>query len=400
MVLGLLVVWAVVLDPTAGAKLPPAPPFETTIPTAPPAKSLFVRSGDTLIGVLQRAGIGIAPAQAAIDALKRSFDPRALKAGQEIALRRDGDTIDELRLSPDLQRDIVLKRNPDGGYAVATNPRNLLHVPVRVAGNINSSLFEIASNAGVPQTVLAELIRVFSYDVDFQREIQPGDSFEIMYEQLIENESGKLAGAGDLVYAALTLSGHEMKLYRFAPLGGTADFYSPAGASNKKALLRTPVDGARISSTFGMRHHPILGYTAMHKGVDFAVPKGTPIMASGDATVVNAGRNGSYGNMVVLRHEGGYSTAYAHMSRVAKGMKPGVRVHQGDVIGYVGATGRATGPHLHYEVRLNDHAINPASVRMPATQKLQPSDFAAFQEKEATIDRQVASLRSSTFAAN
>lgn len=402
MVLGLLVVWAVILDPTAGAKLPPppAPVLETRIPVAPPAKFLTVQSGETLMGLLQRAGIGIAPAQAAIDALKRGFDPRALKIGQEISLRRDSDGVRELRLSPDLQRDIVLTRHEDGRYDVATLPRNLLRVPVRVAGIITSSLFETAREAGMPQAVLAEIIRIFSYDVDFQREIQPGDSFEVMYEQLIENTSGKLVGSGDLVYAAMALSGHELRLYHYAPAGGTADFYSPAGASIKKALLRTPVDGARISSSFGMRHHPILGYTAMHKGVDFAVPKGTPIMASGDAVVTAAGRNGSYGNMVVLRHESGYSTAYAHMSRIAKGMKPGLRVRQGEVIGYVGATGRATGPHLHYEVRLNDRAVNPLAVRMPATQNLSPRDLAAFQKQEATIAQRLASLRGMTVATN
>jgi murein DD-endopeptidase MepM/ murein hydrolase activator NlpD len=239
----------------------------------------------------------------------------------------------------------------------------------------------------------------FSYDVDFQRELQPGDSFEVMYNQLIDRVSGKRVGSSEITYAAMTLSGHLLQLYRYAPPGGTSAFYTASGAAAKKALLRTPVDGARISSSFGMRHHPILGYTAMHKGVDFAVPAGTPIMASGDAVVAMAGRDGSYGNLVVLRHENGYSTAYAHMSRIAKGMRPGVQISQGQIIGYVGATGRATGPHLHYEVRLNDHAVNPQSVRMPSAQNLDPHELAAFQQQEASIDQRLAALRGNTVAA-
>jgi murein DD-endopeptidase MepM/ murein hydrolase activator NlpD len=406
-VLGLFVFLALAFDPTAGAKLLPAPvpvpeaPIVSVVPTSTPAPLQIVtaRAGDTLMTLLQRSGLAATPAQAAIDALRRDWDPRELKIGQEIALSLDRGNLRQLRLSPDLHRDLALTRGEDGHYDLTVEPRELLRVPTRVAGKISSSLFEAARDAGLPLAVLSDVIRAFSFDVDFQRELQPGDSFEAMYDQPVENATGKIVGNGDLVYAAMTLSGHLMQLYRYAPTGRSPAFFNTTGAGVKKALLRTPVDGARITSPFGVRMHPILGYSAMHQGVDFGVPPGTPIMASGDGVVATAGWEGGYGNLVVLRHEAGYSTAYAHMSRIAKGLKPGVRVNQGDIIGYVGATGLATGPHLHYEVRINDRPVNPMGVRMPAAQKLDGRELVAFQQQVAAIDQRLADLRAQTVAA-
>jgi murein DD-endopeptidase MepM/ murein hydrolase activator NlpD len=416
MVLGLFVLWALVFDPTAGAKLLPAtaplsesqpvqaamvvapPPIATRTDVAP-SRMVTVRSGDTLMSLLQRAGVAALPAQSAVDALTRNWDPRELKIGQEIALDLDGGELKQLRLSPDPQRELMLTRGSGGSYTFAAVPRDLVRVPTRVAGTISSSLFEAARDAGMPPAMFADVIHAFSYDVDFQREIQPGDSFEILYDQAIEDTSGKLVGSGDLLYAAMILSGRKLQLYRYAPQGGSADFYGASGAGVKKALLRTPVDGARISSPFGMRIHPILGYREMHKGVDFALPAGSPIMASGDGVVTMAGWNGNYGNLVVLRHASNYSTAYAHMSHIAQGIKPGLRVRQGQVIGYVGATGLATGPHLYYEVRINDHPVNPMNVRMPAVQQLEGRELAAFQQQASAIDQRLARLRSTAVAA-
>ena len=423
LVLGLFVFWALIFDPTAGAKLPAAvvparnaptpqdepaqiasaaasePTDDTAVaddtPVASALQTLRVRAGDTLMGLLQQLGIGAAPAQAAINALKPEWDPRGLQVGQEIAVDLDEDGLKELRLSPDFQSDLILTRGDDGHFDASTVPRDLDSVPVRVAGIVKTSLFDAASDAGMPPPVLANLIQAFSYDVDFQREIQPGDRFEILYKQTIDSQSGKPVGGGELVYAAMTLSGRSLQLYRYTPAGGSSGFYTADGSNVKKALLRTPVDGARISSTFGLRHHPILGYTAMHKGVDFAVPAGTPVMASGDGVIEMAGRDGGYGNMVVIRHTARYSTAYAHMSRFARGIKRGVHVTQGEVIGYVGSTGLATGPNLHYEVRVNDHAVNPMGVRMQATRKLGGAELAAFRRHEAQIAQRIAALRRS-----
>lgn len=406
-VLGFFVLWALVFGPSAGAKLPPpaapagpAPVAPTAAltpapepPSPPPSHIIRVRPGDTLMGLLRQAGVAPAPAQAAINALKTNWDPRGLQVGQEIAVALDQDGLKELRLSPDLHSNLILKRGEDGHFDTTTVPRALIHVPVRVAGTVSSSLSQAASHAGMPPAVLAALIHAFSYDVDFQREIQPGDSFEVLYDQLLDPASGRMVGAGDIVYAAMNLSGRSLRLYRYAPPGGTPGFYTADGTSVKKELLRTPVDGARISSTFGMRRHPILGYTRMHKGVDFAVPRGTPIMAAGDGVVKMARRDGGYGNIVVLRNAGEFSTAYAHMSRFAKGIRRGVHVRQGQVIGYVGATGLATGPHLHYEVRIDNHPVNPLSVRLPPAHRLKGAELAAFKATETKVAARLAQLQ-------
>jgi murein DD-endopeptidase MepM/ murein hydrolase activator NlpD len=241
--------------------------------------------------------------------------------------------------------------------------------------------------------VLAQMIGSFSYDIDFQRDLRPGDSFEVLYDRLAD-EHGKAVGAGEIAYAAMTLSGRTIKLYRYHPAGAkSAEFFTERGESAKKTLLRTPVDGARLSSAFGMRLHPILGYTAMHRGVDFAAPPGSPIAAASDGVVESAGPSGTYGNLVVLRHAGVVATAYAHMSRIARGMKPGVRVRQGEVIGYVGMTGLATGPHLHYEVHYHNAPIDPLSVRMPATTRLAGADLKAFQAVRRSIDGELERAR-------
>ncbi|HXE28319.1 MAG TPA: peptidoglycan DD-metalloendopeptidase family protein [Stellaceae bacterium] len=418
--------WALVVGPTARARLPSpgmpeslplsqqkVPPTiapQVTAPpiTAPPVTAeatpsreavpeiITVQSGDSLMSLLQHAGITPAAAQSAIDALAGKWDPRALKIGQEIALLHDDAGVKQLHLTPDLQREIVLTRGTDGNYIASVTPREILTVPLRIAGSIDSSLFEAAAKAGMPQAVLSDVIHAFSYDVDFQREVQPGDSFEVLFDQLVDEKTGKIVGTGDLAYAALNLSGKLEMLYRYTPHGGYPGFYSADGTNVKKALLRTPVDGARISSSFGMRHHPILGFTRMHQGVDFAVPAGTPIMASGDGVIASAGWAGGYGNMIVLRHNGTYSTAYGHMSHIAKGIKAGVHVHQGEVIGYVGMTGLATGPHLHYEVRVDNKQINPLGVRLAATRKLEGRDLANFRAQEIAVAKRVAALRNNS----
>ena len=421
-VLGLFLFWALVIDPTARARLPstrqapPAAPIvEPTVPPPSPApvaaapeaaapeaafETLTAQSGDSLATLLQGAGIAPVAAQNAIAALKEKWDPRALKIGQTIAFTRDENGVKELKLAPDFAHDLVLTRGADGSYMVSLMPRDILAVPLRISGRIDSSLFDAAEKTGLPQAVLSEMIRAFSYDVDFQREVQPGDSFEVLFDQLVDEESGKIVGTGTVAYAALTLSGKVQELYRYTAAGAFVGYYNAQGVSVKKALLRTPVDGARISSAFGMRRHPILGFTRLHPGVDFAVPSGTPIMASGDAVVVSAGWNaGGYGNFVVLKHNATYSTAYAHMSRIAKGIKPGVHVRQGEIIGYVGMTGLATGPHLHYEVRVGNKPINPLSVRMPATEKLEGRALADFHSQQQAVAKELASLRGNAIVA-
>jgi murein DD-endopeptidase MepM/ murein hydrolase activator NlpD len=231
------------------------------------------------------------------------------------------------------------------------------------------------------------MIRIFSFDVDFQRELQPGDSFEVLYEALFEDD-GSLAKTDGVLYASLTLSGERLDMYNFTPQSGHDDFFDRKGQSVRKTLMRTPIDGARLSSRFGMRKHPVLGYTRQHKGVDFAAPRGTPIYAAGDGVIESAGRNGGYGKYLRIRHNSTYKTAYGHMTRIAKGMRRGKRVRQGQIIGYVGSTGRSTGPHLHYEVLRGGRQVNPLKIKLPSGEKLKAADLASFQRHRAGIDAQ------------
>ncbi|MEO8559983.1 MAG: M23 family metallopeptidase, partial [Rhodospirillales bacterium] len=237
-----------------------------------------------------------------------------------------------------------------------------------------------------PIPILSDVIRAFSYDVDFQRDIQPGDTFEVVAERLYTSD-GRVAREGRVLYAELVLRGKKLAFYRYKPDSGDEDYYGLDGQSIIKALLRTPIDGAKITSSFGMRGHPILGFTRMHAGVDFGAPAGTPIFAAGNGTIEFAGQKGGYGNFVMIRHSATFSTAYGHMTGFARGISSGVRVRQGEIIGYVGMTGLATGPHLHYEVRKNGAPINPVEFSMPVGPKLAGKELQKFRDYIGAFDR-------------
>lgn len=347
-----------------------------------------VKQGDTLIELLVDAGASQEDAYAAVTALEPAFSPRELKPGQAIELtfasalttvRAETANIQlvGLQIAPDAERDVAVNRSFDGLFTVMEIEHPLQQTTVRGSGTIDTSLYEAALDAGVSITALTEMIRAFSFDVDFQREIQPGDSFEIVYDHYLD-ENGEVVKTGDVVYASMTLSGETLELYRFTPTSGIWDFFNPNGESVRKALMRTPIDGARLTSGFGMRTHPTLGYTKMHRGVDFGAPTGTPIYAAGDGVIEKIGRNGGYGNYIRIRHNSEYSTAYAHMTGFANGLGQGDRVRQGDVIGYVGSTGNSTGPHLHYEVLVAGEQVNPLDIKLPAGEKLAGADLEAY----------------------
>ncbi|MEM7024940.1 MAG: peptidoglycan DD-metalloendopeptidase family protein [Pseudomonadota bacterium] len=357
------------------------------------AEQITVQAGDTLSNILDRAEIDSAQAHAIVKALRGVYDPRKLKVGQEMlitAANRDavlGRQLMRLALDLDFDHRIEVTRGPDGAYSAHKIERPKRSEMVRRTGRIDDSLFLSADRAGVPRSVTVELMRLLSWDVDFQRDIRVGDAFETLFEEVsLEDQSGPVRG-GDVLYASLSLSGEVLDAFRFEQEPGEIEYFDRTGRSLRKFLLRTPVDGARLSSRFGMRKHPILGYSRMHKGVDFAAPRGTPIYAAGSGRIAAAGRKGSYGKYIKIRHSGEYSTAYAHLSRIAKGIRPGKRVRQGQVIGYVGSTGRSTGPHLHYEVLRNDAQINPLKVKQPPTTQLAGADLERFRKEVARIDR-------------
>jgi murein DD-endopeptidase MepM/ murein hydrolase activator NlpD len=357
-----------------------------------PGRTVEARPGDTPLKMLARMGVAPDDAQAAVRTLSTVWNPRDLRPGQKAAILVQSDRLLSLRLALAPGRDVVIARDDTGSFVAEDQDRPTYTVTTLGTGTIHSSLSEAAGRAGVPIGVLGEMIRAFSYDVDFQREIHSGDTFTMLYER-IDDEFGRATGKGRLLYCELVLSGTRLRLYRFQPSDGEADFYNAIGESIRKALLRTPVDAARITSGFGMRFHPILGYSRMHRGVDFAAPTGTAVYAAGDGVVSFAGRSSGYGNYIELTHNQQYATAYGHLSGFARGLHEGTRVRQGEVIGYVGMTGMATGPHLHYEVHLNGEQIDPLSVKMPATTRLAEADLKAFYAARARIDGELGELR-------
>lgn len=359
----------------------------------PEERELKVRRGDTLMKMLVSQGLDRSDAHNAIEALREVFDPRKLKPGQTIKVslatdRGEAPVLVGLALEPDVDRNVTVSRAIDDDAFSAEEIRKLLtEKPLRVDGDIQSSLYEAAVEAGLPPAVLIELIQAMSFDVDFQRDIQPGDAFKVMFTRF-HDETGAALRNGAITHARFTLSGKEMRIYRFKDKTGRTDFFDEKGQSVRKALLKTPVDGARISSRFGKRRHPILGYTKMHRGVDFAAPSGTPIYAAGDGTVIMSGWNGGYGRYVRLRHNGSFETAYAHMRGIAKAARKGKRVRQGDIIGWVGTTGRSTGPHLHYEVLQGGRQTNPLSIKLPTGKKLEGTELAKYLDLRRAIDRE------------
>ncbi len=392
-------------NPAAAASLTTRSPKQGHHPSeraGAPAYTVAMKigRGDTLSAILKRAGIARKEANEAIQALKKIFNPSRIRQGETltVSFRADGEALtgNDLRvagdflgfyLQPDFAHRVHVRKDADGGFSASREKRNLTTEPVRAANAIKQSLFLAGNKAGVPNSVLAELIRLYSWDVDFQRDIRAGDGFELMYERYSDDE-GKPVHNGDVIFASLELSGKRHAIYRFTLPDGSVDYFDEKGQSAKKALMRTPIDGARLSSGFGKRRHPVLGYTKMHKGLDFAAPTGTPIYAAGNGRVQYAARKGAYGKLVVIRHNADYSTAYAHMSRIATAK--GRRVKQGQVIGYVGTTGRSTGPHLHYEIRRGGRQVNPFRVKMPSGTKLKGKQLEAFQEERKKIELQYA----------
>lgn len=376
-----------------------------TVPALPTETSTLVEldPGATLMQVLTDNGADRVDAYHAIAALRPIFSPSKLRSGQEISLTflttpaaddsEDGlpsKMLTAISLQPDVEMKIEVQRGNDGSYTSEQIKKELTSGYARAEGTINSSLFLDAAQAGVPAPIIVEMIRMFSYSVDFQREIHPGDTFQVFFDRKYDAASGAPVKEGDISFAALTILGKSHKLWRYKSADGTWDYFDENGRSMKKFLMKTPIDGARISSSFGRRKHPILGYTKMHSGVDFAAPRGTPIYAAGNGKVEIAGWTGGYGKFVRIQHANGYETGYGHMNGFASGIRPGVSVRQGQVIGYVGTTGRSTGPHLHYEISVRGKKVNPLGIKVPTGTQLAGKDLKSYKGARAKIMAQMA----------
>ena len=361
------------------------------------ARTVTLRSGDTLGDVLVRTGLDKVTAFSVVDAIHAVYNPKKFRAGQELELSYEAlddkgtAELQQINFEVGAGHSIMVSREADGSFTAKEVIADTHREFARLEGTIDTSLYDAAMDAGVPTDVLNDVVKLFSYDVDFQRDPQKGDQFAVMYERSVTDD-GKPVQNMTIQYATMVLSGTALKFYAFRHDDGSYDFYNEKGEGIRKALLRTPVNGAVLTSGFGLRFHPILGYSRMHRGVDFGVPMGTPIMAAGDGIIEKRGVNGEYGNYIRIRHNSDYATAYAHMSRFAPEFSVGSRVRQGQIIGYVGKTGMATGPHLHFEVMKNAAQVNPVNVKFPSSQKLDGNLLARFRATQKEIDAKFAAL--------
>ena len=366
-----------------------------------------VRRGDTLMSVLvSRAQVPRGQALDAVDALRDHYDPKDLKPGQDLAVVFEKDQPVKnkpqfvgFHFKPSADKRYQVARLQDGGFSAESFSAPVRQETVRAEGIIRGSLMAAAAAADIPNSITMEAITAFSHDVDFQRDLQPGDRFVAVYDRTITDD-GTPIRTGSLKYAALTVDGEKKEIFRHVRNNNEAEFFDPDGKSIRKSLLRTPINGARITSGFGMRHHPLLGYSKMHRGVDFGAPTGTPVYASGDGLIEKMTRFGSYGNYVQIRHNNNISTAYAHLSRFSGQLRAGMRVKQGTVIGFVGSTGRSTGPHLHYEVLKANNQVNPLTVVASVGDNLSGKELKRFQQNVALLRQESRRLSVANITSN
>ncbi|WP_296597602.1 M23 family metallopeptidase [Phenylobacterium sp.] len=358
----------------------------------PRSVSVQVRSGETLQDAVERAGVTAAEAEQAVETLARAMDTVHIKAGMAfdaaVAQPAGGDRAARLiglslRTGPATA--VTLSRTFDGALRLRALEEKVADETTVADGEIQGSLYESAQRLGATPAITAQVAKLFAHKLDFQRDIQPGDDFRLVFDRRV-TESGRTIETGDLEYAEL----HGVKFFRFERDDGQAEYFDETGKNIRGFLLRTPVDGARLTSGFGKRRHPILGYARAHQGVDFGAGSGTPVLAAGDGVVVKAGRWGGYGNWLQIRHSGGWDTGYAHLSRYAKGLRPGMKVRQGQVVAYVGTTGLSTGPHLHYEVWQRGRRVNPVGAKVPQGTVLAGAELRRFQAQKGRVERLLA----------
>ena len=347
-------------------------------------KTYNVQAGDSLEKILIRHKVKKDQIKLIQKKISKESTKLTLKVGQEINFTFENSTnnqkkINSLIIPVSKTHKVHIKKNIETGILELKNIVTNLSKKIKFKeSRITNSLYQTAINLGVKPNLIVDFARIYGFQVDFQRDIRKNDRFQILYE-IFENDKGEAIETGNIIFANLKLSGNDLPLYFFIDKKKKTGHYDDNGKSAKKALMKTPINGARLSSSFGLRKHPILGYNKMHRGTDFAAPMGTPIMASGDGVVIRARWCGGGGNCIKIKHNSTYSTVYAHLSKFAKSVKTGARVRQGQIIGYVGSTGMSTGPHLHYEVIENGKKINSQTLKLPSGRKLKGKDRKLFE---------------------
>ncbi len=352
-------------------------------------ESFFSKQGDTHQTIINKLDISKKEKAVLLSAIAGEKSLKILKINQKFTFKFDNLTeekIVEFIIETDKKNEVLFRKSKTVNKFLSEKiKKNFKKKLVYKETIITNSLYNSAMDLGIKPNIIIEFARLYGFQVDFQRDIWKNDSFQIVYEEFV-NENKKIVDTGEIIFANLNLQNTDLQLYKFEYEKNKIDYFDENGKSIKKTLMKTPINGARLSSSYGKRKHPILGYTKMHTGTDFAAPTGTPIMASGDGKVTKAGWCGGGGNCVKIKHNSKYQTVYAHMSKFGRGIKKGKRVKQGQVIGYVGSTGLSTGPHLHYEVIENGRKVNSQKLKLPSGKILRGEERKKFEISKIKID--------------
>ena len=350
---------------------------------------LKVRNGDSIQRILYDQKISPADVNNVINALRREYNIGALRNDQKVYLiikrEKNGNFVSRLTVNIDNITSVHVFLNKDNIYETRRVTKILTKKNYLVETTIDRGIYRTAKQSGIENSIVAQFARLYGFEVDFQRDLKKNDKIKIFYERYLDDD-GVSQRTGNIIYSEITNGERNIVLYRYEYPNGSIAYFTPEGKSIEKSLMRTPINGAKLSSRYGFRIHPILGYNQMHQGTDFAAPIGTPVMASGAGTVEYSGWKGGYGKFISIRHSAVYQTNYAHLQDYAKGMRRGAKVQQGQVIGYLGSTGSSTGPHLHYEVVVNGKKENSQTLKLPSAAPLEGNNKNLFEIQKRNID--------------
>jgi len=350
---------------------------------------LKVRNGDSIQRILYDQKISPAEVNNVLNALRREYNVGTLRNDQKVYLivkrEKNGNFVSRLTVNIDNITSVHVFLNKDNVYETKRVTKILTKKNHLVETTIDRGIYRTAKQSGIENSIVAQFARLYGFEVDFQRDLKKNDKIKIFYERYLDDD-GVSQRTGNIIYSEITNVERNIVLYRYEYPNGSIAYFTPEGKSIEKSLMRTPINGAKLSSRYGFRIHPILGYNQMHQGTDFAAPIGTPVMASGAGTVEYSGWKGGYGKFISIRHSPVYQTNYAHLQDYAKGMRRGTKVQQGQVIGYLGSTGSSTGPHLHYEVVVNGRKENSQTLKLPSAAPLEGNNKNFFEIQKRNID--------------
>jgi murein DD-endopeptidase MepM/ murein hydrolase activator NlpD len=350
---------------------------------------LKVRNGDSIQRILYDQKISPTEVNNVLNALRREYNVGTLRNDQKVYLivkrEKNGNFVSRLTVNIDNITSVHVFLNKDNVYETKRVTKILTKKNHLVETTIDRGIYRTAKQSGIENSIVAQFARLYGFEVDFQRDLKKNDKIKIFYERYLDDD-GVSQRTGNIIYSEITNVERNIVLYRYEYPNGSIAYFTPEGKSIEKSLMRTPINGAKLSSRYGFRIHPILGYNQMHQGTDFAAPIGTPVMASGAGTVEYSGWKGGYGKFISIRHSPVYQTNYAHLQDYAKGMRRGTKVQQGQVIGYLGSTGSSTGPHLHYEVVVNGRKENSQTLKLPSAAPLEGNNINFFEIQKRNID--------------